>query len=198
MTDAQDPAPSPSPAPVPAPPPLPPPPAARPRFPRRALAALAVGAGLLLLYGVFLMGRGRLPALDGAALAAARARWAAAACADYRLRLTTEASTLARGAFVIEVRAGAVVAATRDGVPTTGDTTAYTVPGLFTLMRDELALAENPQRSYGAPEGFRAYLFADFDPKYGVPVGFRRIVGGNNKTAEFRVLSFEPLPPGGK
>ncbi|MBI3269466.1 MAG: hypothetical protein HYZ53_10635 [Planctomycetes bacterium] len=165
-------------------------PVAARRFRRAALAA-GLAAGMLLLAGVALRGN-RLPVLTPEALAHARRAWDANGPSSYRLTLTTEGTGLSKGVFVVSVRDGVVASTTRDGVPTTGEAVAYTVPGLFTILAEEVELAKDPQRSYHAPEGYAAYLSAAFHPSYGYPLRFRRVVGGANTSSELIVTGFEP------
>jgi hypothetical protein len=152
--------------------------------------AAAIASGILTLYWM----SDRLPALDAPRLAAARARWSAAGVSSYRLGLEMEGTELTKGRYAIEVRAGQVTSATRDGQPITGEAKLYAVDGLFTLLADELELARDPARSGQAPAGYRIYLLARFDRERGLPLQFRRVVGGNNRWVEWRVTGFEPDP----
>jgi len=158
--------------------------------PRRTLTLLAIAlasaAATLWLTG------DRLPPLSVEALEAARQRWQSHGMNAYHLEIEMEGSELERGRYGVAVD-GARIRVDRNGAPIGGDGRAYTVPGLFDLLEQELTLAENPGRGYGAPPGYAAYLFADFDDERGLPTAFRRVVGGGSgRWAEWTIVSFEP------
>lgn len=156
----------------------------RPRLgPRRLLLLAAIG--LVAAAAGFYFASDRLPPLDAAALAAARARWRAHGPDTYTMSLVMEGSALARGRYRVTVRARRVQAVTRDGQPVTGDLDAYGVDGLFQLLTQELALAAEPQRGFGAPSGYQAYLNARFDATDGKPLRYRRVVGGSGAWVEW-------------
>jgi hypothetical protein len=148
--------------------------------------ALALVAALFLGHGC---GRPALPELTPAELAAARARWVEARVRAYDLDLAVEGTALERAGIHLEVRADSVTRAERDGVAMTGDTSAYSVPGLFLTLERELELKATPQAA-GAPPGYQVYVQAAFDPTLGYPRHYRRIVGGSNTRVEVEVVRF--------
>ena len=149
-----------------------------------ALVAAAVG---------FYVASDRLPELTTQAVEQAQATWRAAAPADYDLTLMIAGTELDPGTYAIETRGGEVVSASRDGIALTGSADAYSIDGLHKLLLQELDLAANPTRSYGAPAGYRAYLFARFDER-GLPVRFRRVVGGTSRYVEWRIEALTSPP----
>jgi hypothetical protein len=131
--------------------------------------------------------RPALPDLTPEELARARARWEQASVRAYDLDLTVEGTQLARAGIHLEVRADSVTRAERDGVAMTGDTSAYSVSGLFLT----LDLKATPTQ-VGAPPGYQVYVQAVFDPTRGYPQHYRRIVGGSNTRVEVEVVRFTP------
>ncbi len=133
----------------------------------RGTRGRAMRSLLILFLGVG-CGSPSLPDLSAADLSAARARWLAQGIADYELDLRVHGTGLDPAVIHLEVRGDSVLRAERAGVPMTGDTIAYTVPGLFTTLERELELKANPAQA-GAPPGYQVYVQADFDPELGYP-----------------------------
>ena len=96
------------------------------------------------------------------------------------------------GVFEVLVREGQVVSLQRNGqviLPDRGQD--YSVQGLFAMLRQELALAEQPTL-LGAPPGYAAHLLARFDPATGRLERYRRTVAGVNNNIEIVVVEYEP------
>ena len=161
------------------------------RRPRIAVLAAAALAGALVTW---IVTADRIPELTAGRLDQARERWASASYPSYRLSLETEGSELQDSRFEITVREGQAPVVVHDGLAATGDGAMYTVAGLFEILAREMALAEEPSRSFGAPAGYRAYLFASFDETRGYPLRYRRVVGGSKQWIEWAVRDLQPLP----
>ena len=160
------------------------------RRPRARGAVLAIALGLGVLTAVFGR-RDSVPGLDAAALAAARARWEARGPRDYDLSIEVHADRLDEARYDVSVRSGDVVRTTRDGTPTQSAEESWTVAAIFTMLERELELGREPQAAFGAPPGYRAYLFASFDAETGIPRRYRRVVGGTTNGVELRVVRFQ-------
>jgi hypothetical protein len=150
-------------------------------------------AGMRCLAMLLVLGAGcgspSLPDLRDGDLAAARARWLAQGIHDYELDLRVHGTGLDPAVIHLEVRADSVVHAARAGVPMTGDTIAYTVPGLFATLARELELKADPAAA-GAPPGYQIYVQAIFDQELGYPLHYRRTIGGSNTRVEVETLRF--------
>jgi hypothetical protein len=171
----------------------PPSPAGQRRFPRSILLALvlvALVAGVGVVLKLFVARH--LPELTEPLLAAAEARWEANGPANYDLDL--ELAGARPGVVHVEVRDGEVTAMSRDGVTPSQQRTWYvwSVPGQFETIERELELAEDPQFEMQAAEGTQVVLRAEFDPKYGYPRQFHRLVFGGGPEVFWRVTRFEP------
>ena len=72
---------------------------------------------------------------------------------------------------------------------------AYLVGGCVRdlLLDRELELARDPSRGFAAPAGYQVHLFASFDER-GVPVRYRRVVGGTSRWAEWTQCFAWPQP----
>ena len=156
---------------------------------RLALTAVA-GLGLGVAVAVAVRSADRLPPLTAERLAASRRLWESKGIASYDLDLVVSGTGLDPGTIRLEVRGGAVARAERDSIPMTGEVASYTVPGLFQSLERECELAAHPETT-GAPPGYRVYLQARFDPELGVPLRFRRVIGGANRVVELRVARLE-------
>ena len=182
-----DPATVPDPSTVPVPVPVP------DRSRRLGLGHVRVLAAAALLGAIAFLAltSDRLPELDAGRLEAARKLWAERGPSSYRLAIEMSGSDLAASTYRVSVRDGRVEEVLRDGQAITGDPAAYSVPGLFRWLAEELRLAASPGSSFGAPAGYRAYNYAEVDPANGLPRRFRRVVGGTARWAEWRITSFE-------
>ncbi len=83
----------------------------------------------------------------------------------------------------------------RDGVEPKQKRTWYywSVPGQLDTIEQELEMAQDPANSYGTPSASGTVLWAEFDPKYGYPRKFDRIVLGADQEVHWRVTRFEPI-----
>jgi hypothetical protein len=138
------------------------------------------------------MQRDSLPSLTRAAYESAARRWEAKGPASYTLDLTLQGRQPSQ--IHIEVHRGEVTAMTRDGVePRQRRTWDYwSVPGQFDTIDRELEMAADPQSTFRASAG-AVVQQAEFDPTYGYPRRYRRIVLGNDLEIEWQVTRFEPL-----
>lgn len=161
---------------------------------RRARRSVLAGALAIGIVAAILSRRDPVPELDAARLAAAQARWEGRGPRDYDLSVDVHADRLGDARYDIAVRGGSVVGATRDGAPATGAEDSWSVAALFTMFERELELARQPQAGFGAPAGYRAYLFAAFDRDNGRPLRYRRVVGGASNGVEIRVVHFQAAP----
>jgi hypothetical protein len=180
----------------------PPPDDARaPRRPWRRRHPLAFGivVGLLGTSAVAAVGLLVMAALTRprqltrAAYEAAAARWDANGPASYNLDV--ELAGGRPGHVHVEVRKREVTRMVRDGVVPAQQRTWYywSVPGMFDTIEQELDMAQDPVRSYGASGAARVAMWADFDPKYGYPRQFDRVVLGADLEVHWKVTRFEPL-----
>ena len=138
------------------------------------LAGLAVLVVFLELFVAH-----RLPPMTEDSLDAAQKRWAAAKPASYNLDLEIRGGD--PGTAHVEVRDGEVVACQRNGV--TPDERrvwdVWTVPGQFETLQRELQLAADPVHQMDATPGTQLTLQCEFDPHYGYPQQYHRIVVGS-------------------
>ncbi len=160
------------------------------RRPRARLSVLAAALAIGVV-AAFLARRDPVPELDAARLAAAQTRWETRGLPDYDLTVDVHADRLGDARYDVAVRDGQVVRATRDGAPAAGAEDGWSVAALFTMFERELELAREPQAGFGAPAGYRAYLFAAFDRDNGRPLRYRRVVGGTSNGVEVRVVRFQ-------
>lgn len=133
--------------------------------------------------------------LTEARLAEARMRWAARAPANYALEITVYGRQA--GEIQLSVRDGEVVELTRDGVsPRQRRTWEYwSVPGQFDMIEQELVLARDPQRNFGAPAGAEVSLRAEFDADLGYPTRYQRSILGLDQDMGWTVTKFETVGP---
>jgi hypothetical protein len=109
-----------------------------------------------------------------------------------------EGDRVERGEFEVQVVEGRVISLKRNGTvvkPT--EAQDYSMDGMFKIIRDEMDLAKTPSL-LGAPEGYSAYLMAQFDRGTGRLMHYRRAVGGISNSIDIRVLRFEPQAKSGK
>jgi hypothetical protein len=171
-------------------------PGARPRR-RPLLLGLLVGtfgAAAVLFIGWFIVtALSRPPELTRAAYEAASKRWDENGPASYDLDV--ELGGKRPGVVHVEVRDGEATRMTRDGVEPKQRRTWYywTVPGQFDTIEQELEMAQDPARNYAVPGASQALLWAEFDPKYGYPLRFDRVVLGADVEVHWKVTRFEPV-----
>jgi hypothetical protein len=156
---------------------------------------LGLALTLLAILAFAILNRGSLPRLTEADYRAALARWEAHRPADYNLDL--EIAGNRPGKVHVEVRAGQVAHMTRDGVePKQKRTWEYwSVPGMLDTIGEELEMARDPAGSFDDREATQVVMWAEFDPTYGYPKRYDRVVLGTNFETHWRVTRFEPLAP---
>jgi len=150
-------------------------------------AALAVACVVLALqYFV----AERLPILSEAILQAASERWQKNGPASYDLDL--ELGGAQPGSVHVEVRNKAVTLETRDGrTPGRWTWDTWSVPGLFDTLSQDLQIAEDPEQQIQAAPGTKWRLRCEFDPQYGYPLQYHRLVTGGPEVF-WRVTKFQP------
>lgn len=146
--------------------------------------------GLIVFLQVFVARR--IPELTESRLEAAEQRWEADGPDSYDMDLELRGAR--PGDVHVEVRGGQTVAMTRDGqTPSQRRTwSVWSVPGQFETIERELELAADPEHEMQAAAGTRLRLHAEFDPQYGFPRQFHRIVYGGGPEVYWRVTRFEP------
>jgi hypothetical protein len=124
---------------------------------------------------------------------AAAKRWEANGPASYNLDV--ELIGRRSGKIHVEVRDGEVTRMTRDGVQPAQQRTWYywSVPGQFDTIEQELDMARDAARSYGMPAGAEVAMWARFDPRYGYPLSFDRVLLGADIEVHWKVTRFEAL-----
>jgi hypothetical protein len=167
----------------------------KPASPFTPTAFVAIGLVGLALGAAFALGLfdlERLPALKPESLAAAEKLWAEKGPAGYNMDLTLEGAQ--PSLIHVEVRDGVVTAMQRDGLaPQERRTWDYwAVPGMLGELKRELQLAADPQNEMNLPAGTKLEPRAEFDPTYGYPARFHRIVFGTGPEVYWKVTSFKP------
>jgi hypothetical protein len=164
---------------------------------RPAPLMLGVALGLVLavvaIFVFAVLTRDSLPRLSEADYRAAVSRWEARGPADYNLDL--EIAGNRPGKVHVEVRAGQVTRMTRDGVePKQKRTWDYwSVPGQLDTIGEELEMARDPAASFGNRDATQVVMWAEFDPRYGYPRRYERVVLGTDFETRWHVTRFEPL-----
>ena len=156
-----------------------------------ALASFALAIVCMLFALRYFVGE-RLPELNEAALEAAMAKWEKNGPKSYDMEIELRGAR--PGKIQIEVRDGDVTSHTRDGkVPNQSTWATWSVPGMFldTLARD-LQIAANPQEAIQAPPGVEWHLRCEFDPQFGYPATYQRVVTGGGPTVSWQVVTFQP------
>ncbi len=125
-------------------------------------------------------------------LGRAQQLWERSLLRSYSAQVEVRADRLEAGHFEIDVRDGEVTRAVQNGIPASGSGAAYTIDGLFAILRREIELAAEPDKGFGAPAGYRAYLRVRFHPRWGYPERYRRSVGGTTNGVEIAVRRFTP------
>ncbi len=134
----------------------------------------------------------RLDVLTDEALLDAEARWNANAPGFYRIAIEMTGERVEAGVFEALVRRGQVISLKRNGQVILPDRAEdYSVRGLFRILEQELALAQEPSL-LGAPPGYAAHLLVRFDPDNGRLERYRRTVTGVDNNIEIAILEFEP------
>jgi len=156
------------------------------------LGAMAVAAGLLTYA---FLNRNTTPLLTRAEYEAAADRWNASGLTDYNLDLALAGNR--PGKIHVEVRDGQATKMERDGVVPRQERTWYywTVPGMMDTIAEELEMAESPAQSFNASGASEVIQRAEFDPTYGYPRKYDRVVLGADFETHWEVTKFEPLSP---
>lgn len=155
-------------------------------------AGVALSAVTAVLASVLLF-RQPLPVLDEAALSSARQQWNTHGPSSYKIDIALGGSQ--SGQIHVEVRGREVVQMTRDGVvPRQRRTWDYwSIPNQFDMMRQDLDSAQSPQRAFGVSSPDQVDLRAKFDPQYGYPLVYRRMVSGSPHDVEWRITRFDVI-----
>ena len=142
---------------------------------------------------VFLVSCSGLSALTPQMIDKAEKQWDTSKPASYRLVVTMSGDRLEKSEYEVEVENGVVTNLTRNGKPVHSfQGQDYSMDGLFRVIREEMELSATPTK-LGAPEGYSAYLMAEFDNETGRLLKYRRSVGGVSNTIDIVVQTFEPL-----
>jgi hypothetical protein len=163
------------------------------RLPPLAIAVVVLlGLGIVLTIAVEIFVVERLPELTVEHLEAAEKLWAAEGPKSYDLELVIEGAQ--PGVVHVEVRDGVTTAMQRDGLAPSQRRVwdVWAIPGMFETIERELQLAEDPEHEMDASAGVSVDLRAEFDPKFGYPARFHRIVFGGGPEVYWRVTSFTP------
>ncbi len=164
---------------------------------RPAPLILGIALGLAIVLVIVLVGailtRDSTPRLTAADYETAVARWDANGPDSYDLDLVLTGNR--PGAIHVEVRDGQVVHMTRDGVEPKQERTWYywTVPGQFDTIGQELEMARDPADSFKSPEATGMVMWAEFDPRFGYPLKYDRVVLGTNFEIHWHVTRFEAV-----
>jgi Family of unknown function (DUF6174) len=154
-------------------------------------AGLLIGMALLTVFLEHFVAH-RLPPMTEATLDAAEKRWKETKPASYVLDL--EIGGAEPGPVHVEVRDGEVVAMQRNGI--TPDQRrvwdVWTVSGQFETLEREMQLAADPVQQMDASPGTRLSLQCEFEPHYGYPMQYHRLVYGGGPEVYWRTVRFEP------
>ena len=145
----------------------------------------------LFVFVLFTTGCSRLEQLTESNLTAAEELWQSNVPGLYRAEIEISGERVEDGTFEVLVRSGEVVSITLDGQAVAPERSEdYSISGLFGILRQELALAQEP-RLLGAPAGYEAYLLVRFEPDTGRLTHYRRTVGGASNSIDIEVVGFE-------
>ena len=154
-----------------------------PRLRRRRLRVsdVAVGAavgGLLMVVVLIAVSRHyATPPLTPETLEAARQRWQENGTSDYRLDIRVTGRQPSR--YHVEVERGKPVHVLQNDREIARRNFSYwTVPGLFDVIEHDVDCSADPTDGFGARPGSTAVLRAEFDPRYGYPRKFERLILG--------------------
>lgn len=160
--------------------------------------ALGIAFGLLIgitisVAGLIYFFRSSVPILTPDALAAAEKRWAELGPSSYDVDLELQGTQA--GTIQVEVRQGEVTRMIRNGRQPSQRRTWYywSIPGQFETIAVDLDHAANPEQGFGVPAGSAAVLRAEFDPQYGYPRFYQRILLGTPIHVEWKVTRFEKV-----
>jgi hypothetical protein len=155
------------------------------------LGLLAIVLMLMLAYFVFAQ---RIPELTPQRLEEAQALWAKSGPATYTMDIQLGGAR--PGPVHVEVVDGEVVAMTRDGKTPDQERVwaAWSVPGMFDTIEQELDLAEDPVGRLTADQNAKVFLRCKFDSQLGYPSVFHRAVRGGGPEVYWEVTKFEAQP----
>jgi hypothetical protein len=163
--------------------------------PASLMLGIALGLGIVLVIVLVgaILSRDSTPRLSAADYQAAVARWDASGPASYNLDL--ELTGNRPGEIHVEVRDGQAVGMTRDGVEPKQERTWYywTVPGQFDTIAQELEMSRDPAGSFKSAKATGMVIWAEFDPRFGYPLKYDRVVLGTNFEIHWRVTRFESV-----
>jgi hypothetical protein len=146
---------------------------------------------------VFLASCSGLSTLTPQMIDQAEKKWDASKPASYHLMVTMSGDRLEKSEYDVLVENGTVTRLTRNGKAVNSfQGQDYSMDGLFRIIREEMELSSTPMK-LGAPEGYTAYLMADFDKATGRLLKYRRSVGGATNSIDIVVQSFEPRAKSG-
>jgi hypothetical protein len=133
------------------------------------------------------------PRLTEAEYQAAVERWEKNGPLDYDLDLQISGNR--SGKVHVEVRGGDVVHMTRDGVEPDQKRTwdVWSVPGQLEMIGQEMEMAKHPAESFGAPGAAEVVMWAEFDPRYGYPLRYDRVVLGADIETHWQTTSFRVI-----
>jgi hypothetical protein len=152
---------------------------------------------LVALAMLFLVSCSGLTTLTRQMIDDADKKWTASKPSSYRLKVVMSGDRLERGEYDVKVENGIVVSFSRNGQELKAAAgQEYSMDGLFGVVKQEFVLSEEPSK-LGAPEGYKAYLMAQFDDATGGLVKYRRSVGGVSNSIDIVVEKYEPLSKAG-
>ena len=138
-----------------------------------------------------LTGCSRLEILTEEALQDAETRWNANAPGLYRVSIEMTGERVEAGVFEALVRGEQVVSLKRNEQVILPDRAEdYSIRGLFRILEQELALAQQPSL-LGAPPGYAVHLLVRFNSDNGRLERYRRTVIGIDNNIEISILEFE-------
>ncbi len=180
-------------------------PSRQPPVPWTRLAAYAVLGAVLgtALSGVVwvLATRNPLPALTSQRLEQARELWQRHGPESYRMTILLgspqqQAAGEEVPRIVVQVEKGKPISVTQQpgGMLPRRVWDYWTVPGLFDVLQRDLENRQHPQRAFGVSSPEMVVLRCRFDPQYGFPRQYQRVVRSRGLQSRWTVTHFEPLP----
>jgi hypothetical protein len=140
----------------------------------------AVGGSLMVVVVIVVIvisRRTATPPLTTESLEAARTLWRKNSASDYRMDVRVTGRQPSR--YHVEVQEGKPVSVLRNDREIARRNWPYwTVPGLLDVIEHDVDCAADPTRGFGAKPGSTAVLRAEFDPRYGYPRRFERLILG--------------------
>lgn len=119
----------------------------------------------------------RIPPLTDETLENAIKLWKQHGPGDYELDIELRGAQ--PGSVHVVVRKRVVTETTRDGrVPPKWTWDTWSVPGMFETLAEDLQIAEDPAQAIQAAPGTKWRLRCEFDPAFGFPRRYHRVVSG--------------------